>query len=160
MAKQECAKTKDGRFNASVGRLEQGYYSMYVEKKMELASTTEALLATSWGVWQLMGLSLFELKYFEWYFKNIPSAEWREKVLYTGHTPLAVTEAINYFAVNLDLQCEYACKLLAVKRNIGEKMQNFKGETDPLRKMLLLWNGGGNLKYDDEVMEKMKGEPA
>lgn len=153
IAKQECMQ-RDGLFDASVSRLEQNFYSLYVEKKLTLASTVEAQFATSWGVWQIMGLSLYELKFFEWYFNTVPSAQWKQ-VLKDPLSPLTVTEALNWFAGHLNSQCEYACKHLATKREKANKLSEFKGEKDKQRMMLLLWNGGGDPQYDDKVLSKV-----
>ena len=135
IAKQECMRDKDGNFDASVTRLEQNFYQNYIAKKMNLATTSEALLACSFGVWQLMGLSLWELKFFD--------------------NPLAaIAPRLDAFCVDLNLQCEYACRHLATKRDIANKMASFKGETNKEKMMLLLWNSGGAPNYANEVLAK------
>ncbi len=134
IAKQECMKDANGNFDASVSRLEQGFYQNYVAKKMNLATTSEVLLACSFGVWQLMGLSLWELKFID------------------AMTDIPYT--LDHFCVDLNLQCEYACGHLATKRDKANKMASFRGETDKERMMLLLWNGGSAPNYANEVLTK------
>ncbi len=134
IAKQESARSSDGGFDASVVRLEQDFYHNYIAKKMALATTSEALLACSFGCWQLMGLSLWELKFF-------------------GDERF-IAEQLDHFCIDLNLQCEYACRHLATKRDKANSMASFKGETDKEKMMLLLWNGGGNPNYANEVLAK------
>jgi len=54
---QEGGRNKDGTFAPDRARLEQGFYSRYVEGK-DNATTTEVLLSASYGVMQIMGLVL------------------------------------------------------------------------------------------------------
>ena len=133
---------KDGKnFEPDVARLEQGYYRKYVEPKNELATTTEVLLSASYGVMQMMGQSLREAKYFDWYYMV-------SKEMYGLTFPLseiAVPKAINYFCVNLDVMITWGCEWMSFKRKLA------KGDTN---RMLGLWNGDLSGKYAKEVITK------
>ncbi len=139
IAKQESARTPTGDFDASVVRLEQNFYHNYIASKMNLTTTSEALLACSFGCWQLMGLSLWELGYFKRAFVEAVDT---------------IPERLDLFCVDLTLQCEFACRHLSAKRDIANKMASFKGETDKEKMTLLLWNGGSAPNYANEVLSK------
>ena len=158
VGEQECEKDpveKLKRWLPGVARLEQGYYRRYVNTKFELATTSEVLLAASYGVWQMMGLSLLEAGYFiaDW---TLQSDRYRD-----FHSDLSVKDAtgklspylsetnipkaINRCLVNLDSQARWACIWLETKRKaVGGDPQKF----------LQAWNGGGNPHYADEVLAR------
>jgi hypothetical protein len=154
---QECEHRvigKDGKlhfdpnaFRADKVRLEQNYYDRYVERQNEYASTTEGLLAMSWGITQMMGLSLKELKYFEWWFdQQTPEMK---TFLGNAYSETAVPKALNWFCVNLDAQVEWGCKWLSKKRNIAKS---------DIIMTLSYWNGDRTPehKYANEVLSKQK----
>lgn len=157
ICRQECQKTAMGLYDAHVVRKEQNYYRKYT-MPMDLATTSESLLADSWGVPQMMGLSLFECRnkegesYFEWYFRTIDQGV--RNVIKRPMSQFGVVSALDHFPIVLDVQVEWACLWLKTKEKKALESGDFRGERDPLRKMLLLWNGGGNPDYDDEVLEK------
>lgn len=137
---QEGAKNSGGSFAPDIARLEQAYYRRYTEPQT-LATTSEALLAISYGVMQMMGLSLKECGYFEWYFNS--RAESLKKILKYPLSQFAVPSALDFYCVNLDLMIEYGCKWMDKKRKIA------KGD---VQLMLQYWNGSA--KYPPEVLEK------
>lgn len=130
-------------FLADVCRLEQAYYGRYIQA-MNFATTTEGLLAMSYGVFQMMGESLRESGYFDKDFSKQAQA-YRDSY---GNNPMhfaAVPDCLNRYCVDLDAQIESACVWLAGKRKaVGE---------DP-RKIALAWNGGGRPEYADEFFQK------
>ena len=69
VALQEGAK-EGNDFNPSAARLEQGFYVHYIERKLNLATTSEVLLSASYGVMQMMGESLKEIGYFDYFFNK------------------------------------------------------------------------------------------
>ena len=135
---------KEGNnFEPDVARLEQGFYRRYVEGKNELATTTEVLLSASYGVMQLMGQSLREAKYFDWFYMKF-------KDVYSLTDPLseiAVPKAINYFCEHLDIMVQFGCTWMDVKRKLAG---------GDIVKMLGLWNGDKTGKYASEVLAKLK----
>jgi len=139
---QEGQKSKTGEFDPAVARLEQGYYRAYVEN-MDLATSSEILLSASWGVMQLMGLSLLEMEYFEWYFNQCP--EGMKAVLKGPRTQFAIPNALDAYAMDIDLMVDWGTQWLQ------GKIKQAKGN---IWKGVLRWNGGGNAAYPDEVRSK------
>lgn len=138
---QESDKDEKGNFDPDVARLEQGYYLKYVEKKNNLATTTEILLSASYGVMQMLGDSLKQAKYFDWYFTKF-------KDLYNLTNPLseiAVPKALNFYCVNLDVMIDFGCIWMDIKRSLA------KGD---IRKTLAYWNGSP--EYPDKIFARMK----
>ena len=140
---QEGAKKKDGSFSPDIARLEQGYYRKYVETQNEIATSSEILLSASYGVMQLMGLSLKEAGYFQWYFDSRPQG--LKDVLKYPLSQFAVPNALDFYCVNLDLMIRYGCIWMDKKRKLA------KGNE---RLMLQYWNGSAI--YPNEVYEKLK----
>lgn len=139
---QEGGKNKDGTFAPDRARLEQGFYSRYVEKN-NLATTSEILLSASYGVMQIMGLELMRLGFFEMYFNQSTS----KNIFIEPLSQLCIPSGLDAFCENLNWQIEWGCKLMAEKRA--------KANGDMVR-MLLYWNGGSNETYPLEVIDKMK----
>lgn len=129
-------------YDPSVARLEQGYYRRYSETR-SLATTSEILLACSYGVMQTMGGSLYEDEFFEWYYNQQSDGEKRR--LQGPYSRDAITAAIDDYCIHLDWQIRFGCI------HFKKKLAAVGGDT---RKALLRWNGGGNLAYDDEVLAK------
>ena len=141
---QESAKTKDGRFAADVARLEQGYYRRYV-KNMSLATTTEILFSASYGVMQMMGLSLKEAGFFTWWYNQLSKPS---KVVFGSPlSAMSVPFAINEYCVNLEWMIRWGCK------HFEGKLKRAKGDTT---KALGYWNGDLSGEYASEVLEKKK----
>lgn len=141
---QECSKSLRGEFEPDVARMEQGFYRRYVEDQNELATSTEVLLSASYGIMQMMGLSLKEVGYLQWWFDNYNNDEWK-KVLNHSLSQIAIPQAIDAYCVNLEWMIEWGCRWMDVKR------KKAKGD---LRKMLTYWNGSS--LYPDKIFEKMK----
>lgn len=139
---QEGQKTAAGDYDPSVARLEQNYYRRYVERG-DRATTTEVLLSASYGVMQMMGLSLLELGYFQWYFEQ--SAVGVQAVLKNPLSQFAVPSALDAYCDDLGWMVEWGTRHLAKKRKAAA------GDTG---RMLDLWNGDLTGKYRTEVMEK------
>ena len=117
----ESAKDENGNFDASVARLEQNYYRKYV-KKMNLPTTTEVLLSASYGICQMMGLSLWELGYFEG--KN-------------------VQQAIDNYCVNLHDMIDTGCRWFL------RKLDKANGN---IYLGLSYWNGDMSGKYTEKII--------
>ena len=111
---------------------------------MELATTTELLLGVSYGLTQLMGESLREAGYFDFY-----KGYYNDRHNFHLTDPLseiAVPKGLNAFLVRPAWQIEWGAKWLSRKRELA------KGD---VRKALLFWNGGGNPNYPDEVLARI-----
>lgn len=146
---QESDKDKSGNFDPSMARLEQGFYSRYIAKQNDYATSTEILLSSSWGVMQMMGESLYELGYFGWYFEQCNP--YLRGILKVPMSQYAVPSALDAFVVNVEWMVEWGCKWLVKKRDLAQ------GDTE---KMLLLWNGGSAPDYPTQVIaryNKLKG---
>ena len=139
---QEGGKNKDGSFAPDIARLEQGYYRSYVEP-MTLATTSEVLLSASYGIMQMIGLSLKEAGFFNWYFDQC--TEGMKKLLLQPLSQFAIPNAIDAYCINLKWMIEWGCKWMKTKE------KKAKGDT---RKMLGYWNGDLSGKYADEVLRK------
>jgi len=147
VATQEAQKDRKNPllYCGDVAALEQGYYRRYIEPK-NFATTTEVLLSASYGVFQMMGNSLYELGWFDQEFLRQP-VQYREFYNNNSMDEVNVTKALNRYCNDLDYQVDTACRHLSKKRTaVG-------GDT---RKILLAWNGGANQQYDDEVLAKME----
>lgn len=131
-----------GSFAADVGRLEPAYYLKYVEY-FSLATTTEILLAASYGIMQIMGQSLREAGFFNWYFEN--QSEGMKGYLGSPLSEIAVPKALNKIVVKVDWMIEWGCKWLSKKREIA------KGD---IEKMLTYYNGSS--KYPGHVLPKFE----
>lgn len=142
---QEGAQNKKKEFAPDIARLEQGYYRKYVEP-MTLATTSEILLSASYGIMQMMGLSLKEAGYFEWYFYSQCDEKMR-KLLGSPLSQFAIPNAIDTYCVNLFWMIDWGAQWLAKKREIARGNE---------KKMLCLWNGDLTGKYYNEVMKKIK----
>lgn len=141
---QEGGRNKDGSFAPDRARLENGFYSRYVEKD-DFATSSEVLLSASYGVMQTMGLELTRMGFMKFYFLQCPAGT--QAVLKDPLSQFCIPSAIDAFCENLNWQIEWGCKLMSEKRT--------KAGGD-INKMLLYWNGGGNPNYDDEVLEKYR----
>ena len=142
---QEGGRNKDGTFAPDKARLEQGYYLKYVEGKNELATTSEVLLSASFGVTQMMGLSLKELGFFEWYFNQ--SSDMMQSLLGSPLSQFAIPSALDSYCEHLDWQIEWGCKWLDRKRGRAN---------GDINRTLSLWNGDSSGKYAIEVLTKKK----
>jgi hypothetical protein len=139
---QEGGRKKDGCFAPDRARLENGFYSRYTEKQ-NLPTTTEILLAASYGVTQMMGESLRLAGYFEDYFNCQTQAV--QQLLGSPLSQIAVVKAIDDYCENLMDQITYGCKWLSKKREMAGPN---------IVKMLGFWNGDLSGKYADEVLGK------
>ena len=139
---QEGGRNKDGTFAPDRARLEQSFYSRYVEKN-DLATTSEVLLSCSYGVMQTMGLELRRMGFFPFAFSKSDN----QQSLREPESPLAVCAGIDSFCEHLEWQVHYGCQLFA------EKLKKAGGS---IEKALLYWNGGSNKQYPSEVLAKLE----
>jgi len=139
---QEGGKDQSGNFDPSVARLEQGFYRRYTEP-MTYATTTEVLLSASYGILQMMGESLREVGYFEWYYQQqLPRLQ---SFLGNPLSEIAVAKAINFYCDHLEVMVTWGARWLK------KKFQLAKGD---LKLTCQYWNGDKTGKYYKEVMEK------
>jgi hypothetical protein len=139
---QEGATT-DNVFDPAIARLEQGFYRRYVEP-LNYATTSEVLLSASFGVMQMMGESLLELGFFEWYYES--REQGLKNVLDHARSELAIPNALDWYCVNLDAMVEWGTKWFDRK---------YKANKDDVKSALLAWNGGANAAYADSVMQRL-----
>lgn len=140
---QEGAKNSKGHFEPDMARLEQGFYRKYVEDEFELATTSEVLLSASYGIMQLMGESLRQEGFFDWYYNS--RSDGMKKVLGNPLSQFAIPNALDAYCTQLDWMIEYGCKHMARKRS--------KADGD-IKKMLGYWNGDLTGKYAEEVLKR------
>ncbi len=88
---------QESGYDFSAVRLENGFYRSYT-KKMEFETPVEILFAASYGLMQLMGLSLHELRVF-------PATD-----------SATVVAGLNVLIGKPDMQIEFGCAWLTVKR--------------------------------------------
>lgn len=124
--------------------LEEGYYLNYTEPLI-LCTTNEVLLAASYGLPQMMGLSLKEVGYFDWWFNQQPPIT--QQFLGDPMSEIAVPKAINEFQMHPEWQVERGCQYMTKKRAIahGDDMM-----------MLRYWNGDvkGLKRYGESVLAR------
>lgn len=142
---KEGGKDSAGNFDPSIARMEQGYYRRYTEP-MDYATTTEILLAASYGVMQMMGLSLKESGYFQFYFKQV--ADDFRKIIQEPFSAFAVQAGLNAYCVHIDWMVEFGCKWMDNKRTLAD---------GNVIKMLGLWNGDRSGKYASDVLKIYNG---
>ena len=156
LARQESAKTPDGHFDASIPRLEQGFFQHYIlgnhQLPTGLPTTALTLLATSYGCWQIMGYELWRLKWMQERFDRLDNIAWKD-TLQSPYSQLAMVQALDEFCMDIDIQCKYACKLLTEKRNTANGKGEFKGITNKEEMMYLYYNGGGDIDYGKKVLK-------
>ena len=134
---------QESTYREDVARPEQGFYHRYTMPD-SLATTTEILLASSYGLMQLMGQSLRELGYFDFFVKFYNEGKTAGR-LTVSLSEVSVPKALNALMVRPAWQVEWGCKWFKKKLAIA------KGDTT---KALQFWNGGGNPKYASEVLAR------
>ena len=133
---------QESSFFHDAARLEQGFYRRYTMPDT-LATTTEILLASSYGLMQTMGQILREHGFFKFYREYHNKVHAEQIVDPLGEVP--VVKGINAYMVRPPWQVEWGCI------HLRKKMDTAKGD---VRKALLFWNGGGNPSYPGEVLLK------
>jgi len=129
-------------YDPSVARLEQGYYRRYTENR-SLATTSEILLACSYGVMQTMGGSLYEDGFFEWFYNEQTEVD---KGRFKGpYSQIAIVTAIDLYCETIEWQIHWGCV------HFKKKLEAAGGD---IPKALLRWNGGSNVAYPSEVTAK------
>lgn len=163
-----CIKEAEGvpnhpdEFDLSVARLEQGFYRGYV-KKENWSTVVEVMLSASYGVTQMMGLSLHENHYFEDVFKLLTA---ENKALYHPAGPLDsafIARRLDEYCVTVDTQIRYTFLHMIWKLRTA-KSENFLSTHPTWRQLPLhwrlarLWNGdiSGVRGYAEGVESIMK----
>ena len=143
LCEQESVDLKDPlEYRDRAARLEEGFYLNYTEPE-NLPTTNEVLLATSYGLTQMMGQSLKECGFFEWWFAQQTAP--MQAFLGDQDSEIAVPMAINCYMVNPAWQIERGCMHL-------KKKQTLAGGNEI--RMLRLWNGdiSGAKHYAEDVL--------
>jgi len=145
VCEQESQDQKEkGSCDEYAVRLENGFYNRYI-KRFEFATSSEVLLSASYGLMQVMGESLREMKYFEWYRKWYNGQHPTWPLLTEELSQLTVVKGIDDFMINPIWQIEWGIKWFDRK---------LKGASGNVETALQRWNGGGNPNYAKEVMSK------
>jgi hypothetical protein len=139
---QEGAKHGND-FEPDIARLEEGFYLKYVEPKQNLATTSEVLLSASYGVMQMMGESLRELGFFDWYFANQGVS--MQMLLNNGLSEYCIPSALDWYCVNLNVMVEWGTKWFKRK---------YDAANGNITQALQAWNGGGNPLYASQVLQR------
>jgi hypothetical protein len=131
---------QESSYNSEAIRLENGFYNKYTRKE-NLSPCVEILLAASYGLMQTMGQMLQEVGYF----KGLVFPVHRLVGLDSNLDAKQVIVALDNYVSDPAQQIKYGC------RHFANKYAHAGGD---LGKALLLWNGGGNLLYSSEVLNK------
>lgn len=123
---QECERNKDGTFAPDIIRLEQNYYRRYV-KPLTYQPSTKAMLSASYGVMQMMGLSLLEIGYL--------------------NNEVDMKMDLDKYVESLELQIEWGCRWFL------RKLRSAKGD---IAKALCYWNGDMTGRYAEQVLERQR----
>lgn len=146
IAQQEAMKDEHNPtiFLGDVARLEEGFYNRYI-RKMTYATTTEILLSTSFGCFQMMGQSLVETKFF---FEEFDSMDAAYQIRYqNAMSEENVPKAINRYCEDFSAQVKSACKHFTTKLRLANGITS---------KALLFWNGGSDGAYPDKVLRHLQ----
>jgi soluble lytic murein transglycosylase-like protein len=111
---------QESSYDESALRLEQGYYVKYVKPQV-LASTVKVMFSASYGLTQLMGMSLYEAGYFD------------------PVTNKDVAHQLDQYMVQPELQVEYGCKWLKKKQGSGsivDGLRRYNGSAEYPPKVL------------------------
>lgn len=133
---------QESNYLHDAARMEQGFYKRYTEKD-SLATSSEILLASSYGLMQTMGQILREHGFFE-YFLEINNRT-NGLVIKSALSPLAICKGVDWYMERPKEQVSWGC------RHFRKKLDIAKGD---VRRALLLWNGGGRPTYPDEVLAR------
>lgn len=139
---QEGGRTKNGNFKPDMARLEQGFYLRYIEKQ-NYPTTNEVLYSASYGIMQMMGISLKEVGFFKWWFNQ--KSDKAKIYLKSAYSEISIPKAINAYCVNLEWMIVWGTRWL--KR----KDKRAKGN---IEKLAMYWNGDTTGKYYKELMKK------
>ncbi len=141
---------QESSFDETAIRFEPAFLKRYVEP-LQLTQTnlryhfsTEILLSMSYGLTQMMGESLREIGFFDWYFKNRIITVTAQIATYPMQNT-AVADAIDWYMMHPEAQIEWGLKWLVQKIGLAH---------GDIRQGLLYWNGGSNKQYDDDVIAK------
>lgn len=160
ICKQECYHPPNNTklYVLDFGRLEQNYYRKYVVERHEYATTTEILLAASYGLTQMLGDSLREAGYFKDFFEHQTELyqQWygeNDMVDRKGNpvpwmSEVSVPKAINQYLVTPTWQVEWGCRWLKVKQGLAG---------GDLNRAIDLYNGDLTGGYRSEVLKKQEG---
>lgn len=145
LCEQESVNPKDPLdYRHGAVRLENGFEVRYTDP-LDYAETTEVLLATSWGLTQMMGLSLKEIGYFDWWFSSQTPV--MRSFLGDSMSEIAAPKALNEYLTKPQWQVERGCMWLKKKSEAahGEQIR-----------MLRLWNGdiSGIKHYAEDVLAR------
>lgn len=121
----------------SEARLENKYYRKYV-RPMDLATSSEVLLAASYGLMQMMGLSLKEIGYFDDYAAKNGN-------VYPPLSQMNVCKGVDDFMIDETAQIEYGAKWFRSK---------LKKAAGNVPAALGYWNGDKTGKYSGEVLAR------
>jgi hypothetical protein len=136
LCEQESVDPDDSTvYRDKSARLEQGFYTHYTEQE-NYSTTTEVLLATSYGLTQMLGESLKETGYFDWWFAHQTPVS--QAFLGFAMQDIAVVKAINEYMEHPEWQVERGCMWLDKKRKLAH------GDLD---KALDYYNGDMTGKY-------------
>jgi len=133
---------RESSFNEAVPpRLEPAFAKRYTFKQ-DLATSSEVLLACSYGLTQMMGQSLLERGYFK-YFIGWHNAKYPLSTPLTiFDSQMAICKGVDQYAIEPEWHVEWGVKHFLTKLAFA------KGD---VHKALQAWNGGGNPHYADEV---------
>jgi hypothetical protein len=125
-------------------RLENGFFVKYTEP-MSLDSTSEVLLATSYGLTQMMGESLLEAGYF----RSTDAYNYNATTNTPDLSDMGIARSLNMYCSNPAAQIKWGCVWFKRKLDTANLI-----EKGGVPKALQLWNGGGNPDYAKQVLAR------
>jgi hypothetical protein len=140
----EKDKTNPLLYRPDVTRLEQNYYRRYIVA-MNYATTTEGLLAMSWGIRQMMGESLREIG---WFAANLARQNDAYRATYNNDPMhyLGIVDSLNRYCVEPSEQ---------IATGIDWYLKKLKAAGGDQDKAILYYNGGGRPGYKDELLARI-----
>lgn len=117
---------QESGFEPTARRMENGFFRKYIEKR-DYNELDELLLSCSYGLMQVMGMSLVEMKLID---------------------INEIYQELYNFLMKPHLQIGYGCQWLQVKQ---KQCKN----PDDTTEMLQRYNGGGNQFYANEVISRI-----
>jgi hypothetical protein len=149
MAFNEQESDKDDHnpllYDPSIPRMENAFRERYIDHKKNYATTTAIMLASSFGIRQMLGESLLELG---WFISDFARQNDSYRATY-GNDPMHyqnVIDAINRYCVEPSEQ---------IATGIDWYLKKLKAAGGDQDKAILYYNGGGRPEYKSELLARI-----
>lgn len=135
---------QESTFDETAVRMENGFYDRYIRHRTTFATTSSVLLSTSYGLMQMLGESLLEVGYFE-FFKDYANAKAGFQVIMDARSQIGITKGIDEYMLHPDWHIKTGIQHFTKKLGLAHSN---------IETALQYWNGGGNALYSKEVMAR------